>query len=263
VALLGIFGRGLPPALRVFLLTLAVVDDLLAIAVIAVFYTAEIQFLPLLGALAVIGLFAVLVQRRIAAWWVLVPVALVAWALMHASGVHATVAGVLLGLLVPARVRRGEREAMTRRFVRIVHPWSAGLVLPIFAFFVAGVSVADSGGLGHVLTNPIAIGVMGGLVLGKTLGIWGGVAILVKATPLRLGNGVDLPDLLGAAMLAGIGFTVSLLIADLSFGSTPEEGGAAKLAVITGSVIAATLGGVTLRLRAAVRARGRGAAPLR
>lgn len=128
--------------------------------------------------------------------------ALVAWALMHASGVHATVAGVLLGLVVPARVGRGEREAMTHRFVGIVQPWSAGLVLPVFAFFAAGVSVVDSGGLGQVLTDPIAIGVMAGLVLGKTLGIWGGVAILVKTTPLRLGNGVDLPDLLGAAMLA-------------------------------------------------------------
>ncbi|GAA1642311.1 Na+/H+ antiporter NhaA [Georgenia ruanii] len=258
LALLGIFGRGLPPALRVFLMTLAVVDDLLAITVIAVFYTEEIHLLPLLGALAVVGLFAVLVRRRVGAWWVLVPLAVLAWGLMHASGVHATVAGVLLGLSVPARAGRGEREAMTHRFVARVQPWSAGLVLPVFAFFAAGVAVVDSGGLGEVLADPVALGVMAGLVLGKPLGIWGGVAVLVRTTRLRLGNGVDLADLLGVAMLAGIGFTVSLLIADLSFGGT-GLGSSAKLAVIVGSVLSAVLGGLTLRLRARVRVRGAGA----
>ncbi|WP_448072389.1 Na+/H+ antiporter NhaA [Georgenia yuyongxinii] len=259
LALLGIFGRGLPPALRVFLMTLAVVDDLLAITVIAVFYTEEIHLLPLLGALAAVAAFALLVQRRLGRWWLLIPLALVAWGLMHASGVHATVAGVLMGLSVPARVRHGEREAMTHRFAERIQPWSAGLVLPVFAFFAAGVTVVDSG-LGDVLADPIAIGVVAGLVLGKPLGIWGGVAILVKTTRLRLGNGVDLADLLGVTMLAGIGFTVSLLIAELSFGATPA-GDAAKLAVILGSVISAVLGGVTLRVRAKVRVRGRAAHP--
>ncbi|MFH5823558.1 Na+/H+ antiporter NhaA [Georgenia sp. AZ-5] len=255
LALLGIFGRGLPPALRVFLMTLAVVDDLLAITVIALFYTEEIRLLPLVGALAVIAVFGLLVQRRVARWWILVPLGVVAWVLMHASGVHATVAGVLMGMTVPARVVRGEREAMTHRFVERVQPLSAGLVLPVFALFAAGVSVVDSGGFGEVLGDPIAVGVMAGLVLGKPLGIWGGVAILVKTTRLRLGNGVDLADLLGVAMLAGIGFTVSLLIADLSFGAS-AEGDAAKFAVIIGSVLSALLGGVTLRLRARVRLRG-------
>lgn len=255
LALLGIVGRGLPPALRVFLMTLAVVDDLLAITVIAVFYTEEIRLLPLAGALATIAVFALLVRRRLTAWWVLVPVGLLAWGLMHASGVHATVAGVLMGLAVPAMTRHGEREAMTHRFVTRVQPWSAGLVLPVFAFFAAGVTVVDAG-LVEVLTDPVALGVTAGLVLGKPLGIWGGVAILVRTTRLRLGNGVDLPDLLGVAMLAGIGFTVSLLVAELSFGGA-AEGDAAKLAVITGSVLSAVAGGVTLRLRARVRVRSR------
>lgn len=254
LALLGIFGRGLPSALRVFLMTLAVVDDLLAITVIAVFYTAQIHVLPLLAALGVIAVFALFVQRRVTAWWVLIPLALLAWALMHASGVHATVAGVLLGLVVPATLRRGEHDSLTHRFAAALQPWSAGLVLPIFAFFAAGVSVVDAGGLSQVLTDPIALGVMAGLVLGKTVGIWGGVAILVKTTSLHLGKGVGLSDVLGATMLAGIGFTVSLLIAELSFGDTPE-GGVAKLAVITGSLIAAVLGGITLRIRATMRLR--------
>lgn len=259
LALLGIFGRGLPPALRVFLMTLAVVDDLLAITIIAIFYTEEIHLLPLLGALAAVAVFAGLVQRRLGRWWLLVPLAVLAWGLMHASGVHATVAGVLMGLSVPARVRHGEREAMTHRFGERIQPWSAGLALPVFAFFAAGVTVVDSG-LGAVLADPVAIGVMAGLVLGKPLGIWAGVAILVKTTRLRLGNGVDLPDLLGVSMLAGIGFTVSLLIADLSFGGTPE-GDPAKLAVILGSLISVVLGGMTLRRRAKVRRRGHPRAP--
>lgn len=258
VALLGIFGRGLPPTLRVFLLTLAVVDDLLAITVIAVFYTDEIHLLPLVGSLALIALFGLLVQRRLTSWWLLVPLAVVAWALMHEAGVHATVAGVLMGLTVPARRRRGEREQLTHAFVERVQPISAGFALPVFAFFAAGVSVVDSGGLGEVLGDPIAIGVIAGLVVGKVLGIWGGVAILTKVTPLRLGHGVDLADLLGVAMLAGIGFTVSLLIAELSFGATPA-GDHAKFAVLLGSLISAVLGGLTLRARARVRVRGRGA----
>ncbi|GAA4288716.1 Na+/H+ antiporter NhaA [Georgenia daeguensis] len=258
VALLGIFGRGLPPTLRVFLLTLAVVDDLLAITVIAVFYTEEIHLLPLVGSLALIALFGLLVQRRVTSWWLLVPIAVVAWALMHEAGVHATVAGVLMGMTVPARRRHGEREQLTHAFVERVQPVSAGFALPVFAFFAAGVSVVDSGGLGEVLGDPVAIGVVAGLVVGKTLGIWGGVAILTKVTRLRLGHGVDLADLLGVAMLAGIGFTVSLLIAELSFGPTPA-GDHAKFAVLLGSLVSAVLGGVTLRARARVRVRGRGA----
>ncbi|PFG38810.1 sodium/proton antiporter (NhaA family) [Georgenia soli] len=258
VALLGIFGRGLPPALRVFLLTLAVVDDLLAITVIAVFYTEEISLLHLLASLALIALFGFLVQRRVLHWWLLVPLAVVAWVFMHESGVHATVAGVLLGMTVPARLRRGDPAQLTHVFVERVQPISAGFALPVFAFFAAGVSVIDSGGVSEILGDPITIGVVAGLVLGKVLGIWGGVALLVRTTRLRLGHGVDLSDLLGVAMLAGIGFTVSLLIAELSFGAT-AEGDHAKFAVIVGSVISAALGGITLRARARVRVRGRGA----
>ncbi|PFG38806.1 sodium/proton antiporter (NhaA family) [Georgenia soli] len=259
VAVLGIFGRGLPPAVRTFLLTLAVVDDLLGITVIAIFYTEEIHFLALFGSLALIALFAVLVNRRVTRWWLLVPIAVVAWALMHASGVHATISGVLMGLTVPALARAGEGEAMTHRFVERIQPWSAGLVLPIFAFFAAGVSVVDSGGLGGMLADPVAIGVYVGLPIGKLLGIWGGVALLTKLTRLRLGNGIDLADIFPVAMVAGIGFTVSLLIASLSFDASDPASAHARVAVLLGSLIAAVLGAILLRVRAAVRVRGRAA----
>jgi NhaA family Na+:H+ antiporter len=256
VAVLGIFGRGLPPAVRTFLLTLAVVDDLLGITVIAIFYTEEIHFLALFGSLALIALFAVLVNRRVTHWWLLVPIAVAAWALMHASGVHATISGVLMGLSVPALARGGEEEAMTHRFVERIQPWSAGLVLPVFAFFAAGVSVVDSGGLGGMLADPVAVGVYVGLPLGKVLGIWGGVALLTKLTRLRLGDGITLADIFPTAMVAGIGFTVSLLIASLSFDPADPASAHARVAVLLGSLIAAVLGAILLRVRAAARVRG-------
>lgn len=253
VAVLGIFGRGLPPAARTFLLTLAVVDDLLGITVIAIFYTEQITLVFLLASLALIALFGVLVHRRVTAWWLLVPIAVAAWALMHASGVHATISGVLLGLSVPALTRANEAEAPTHRFVRRLQPWSAGLVLPVFAFFAAGVSVVDSGGLGGLLADPVAVGVYVGLPLGKFLGIWGGVALMTRLTRLRLGDGLSLADIAPISIVAGIGFTVSLLIATLSFDADDPLSAHARVAVLLGSLISAVLGALALRLRARQR----------
>jgi NhaA family Na+:H+ antiporter len=251
VAVLGIFGRGFPPALRTFLLTLAVVDDLLGIVVIAIFYnTGTLDLLALLGSLAAIAVFAVLVQRRITSPWLLVPLAVVAWALMHASGIHATIAGVLLGMTVPAMRRASEREPLTHRFTTRLNPLSAGLVLPVFAFFAAGVNVVDSGGVGQMLQDPLAIGVYLGLPLGKFLGIFGGVVLLVTVFRLRLDGGITLADIAPVSFVAGIGFTVSLLIASLSFPADDPHSGHARVAVIVGSLIAAVLGAIALRLRA-------------
>src|SRR5690554_1831691 len=147
VALLGIFGRGFPPALRTFLLTLAVVDDLIGIIIIAVVFAGGLNFLLLAASFLSVAVFAVLVRRGITSWWLLVPLGVVAWAFMHASGVHATIAGVLLGMVVPAKPRPGEAHALTHRFGDSIGWISSGIVLPIFAFFAAGVNVVDSGGL--------------------------------------------------------------------------------------------------------------------
>ncbi|MFC7404911.1 Na+/H+ antiporter NhaA [Georgenia alba] len=259
VAVLGIFGHGMPPGVRTFLLTLAVMDDLLGIVVIAIFYSGDLHLGALLGAFGVIAVFGVLVNRRVTAWWLLVPLAVLAWGLMHASGVHATIAGVLLGLTVPARTRRHEDEALTHAFTDRVQPWSAGLVLPVFAFFAAGVSVVESGGLEAMLTDPVSIGIYLGLPIGKLLGIWGGVALLIRLTRLRLGHGIDLADIVPVALVAGIGFTVSLLIASLSFDAADPRSAHARVAVLVGSLLAAVLGALALRLRVRVRIRGRGA----
>lgn len=256
VALLGILGKGLPPGARVFLLTLAVVDDLLAITVIAVFYTESISLIHLAGSAACIAVFAVLVQRRVRSPFVLIPLGVLAWALMYGSGVHATVAGVVLGMVVPARRRSDEHHPMTHAFAVRIDPISKAVALPVFAFFAAGVTVVGGGGVGQMLGHPVSIGVILGLVMGKPIGIWGGTWLLTRLTPLRLPGGVDMPDLLGVSMLAGIGFTVSLLIANLSFAGGDPVSDYARLSVILGSVIAALLAAVVLRIRVRTLVRG-------
>jgi Na+:H+ antiporter, NhaA family len=246
LAVLAIFGRGLPVGLRTFLLTLAVVDDLLAIVVIAVFYTAGVQVLALLGSLAAVAAFALAVRMPRTRWWLLIPIALVAWWLMHEAGVHATVAGVLLGAVVPATRIHGEREPRTHRLEAAVRPWSTAIALPIFAFCSAGVAVTAGGGLAELAAQPVLLAVAVGLVLGKLLGVLGVTAILTRWTPLRLPDGIGVRDLLPVALLTGIGFTVSLLVTELSFDDAARTD-AAKLAVLVGSGVAALLAAPLLR----------------
>ena len=243
VAVLAIFGRGLPVGLRVFLLTLAVVDDLLAIIVIAVFYTSTINLLALLGALIVIALFAFAVRAKRMRWWILVPLALVACVLLHSSGVHATIAGVLLGFCIPAKALHGEASARTHTVADVVNPVSAGIALPVFAFFAAGVTII---GGGDVFAEPVVAAIVLALVAGKLIGVLGMTALVTKLTPLRLPDGIGIRDLLPIGFLTGIGFTVSLLIAELSF-DDPQLTPAAKVAVLLASFIAAVLGAISLR----------------
>lgn len=257
LAVLSLFGRGLPPAARTFLLTLAVVDDLLAIIVIAAFYSQGLVLLPLLGSLACVAVFGLLVQRGITRWWLLVPIGVVAWGLMHASGVHATIAGVLLGLTVPAKPTRREPTGMTARLTHRIHPLSAGVVLPLFALMAAGVNVVDGGGLASVLTDPVAVGVYVALPVGKILGIWGSVVLLTRFTRLRLGHGVDNADILAVSAVTGIGFTVSLLIASLAFDDAAAASHA-RAAVLVGTFVSAALGAVLLRRRVRTSRRGTG-----
>lgn len=246
LAVLAIFGRGLPRALRTFLLTLAVVDDLLAIIVIAIFYTAGISWLALMGALAAIAVFGFVVRSNRPHWWILIPLALAAWGFMHASGIHATIAGVLLGFTVPARPVHGEREPRTHRYDDAIRPFSSGVALPVFAFFSAGVSLVDGEGPASVLGQPVVLAIGIGLVLGKLLGVLGMTAIVTKLTPLRLPDAIGLRDLLPVGFLTGIGFTVSLLIAELSFPDTAHTD-AAKIAVLLATVTAAILAAIMLR----------------
>ncbi|MFI7650128.1 Na+/H+ antiporter NhaA [Micromonospora sp. NPDC049460] len=253
LAVLAIIGSHLPQGLRAFLLTLAVVDDLLAITVIAIFYTDDFSPLPLLAALAPIALFGLLVQRRRTWWWALIPLAVAAWTLVHASGVHATVAGVLLGFTVPVLGRDGDTHGLAEHLEHRWRPVSAGFAVPVFAFFAAGVSLRGAD-LGAIVTDPIVIGVVAGLVVGKAVGIFGSTFLLARFTRARLDEDITWADLLGVALLAGVGFTVSLLIGELAFGAGSAADDNVKAAVLTGSVIAALLAAVVLvRRNAAYR----------
>ena len=254
VAVLAVISTHLPSALRTFLLTLAVVDDLLAVLVIAVFYTEEINWAPLLGALVPLTLFGVCVQRRIRSWWLLIPLALATWVLMHESGIHATVAGVLLGFTVPV-IRSdaaGGPEAgpgLAEHFEHRLRPLSAGVAVPVFAFFAAGVAIGGVEGLTRALGDPITLGIVLGLVLGKPVGIFLTTRVLAAVTRANLDSAIRWIDVVGIGMLAGIGFTVSLLIGDLAYGLGSERDEFVKIGVLTGSLCAALLATVVLRLR--------------
>ena len=173
--------------MRTFLLTLAVVDDLLAITIIALFYTTDLQVGPLLLALVPLAVFTVLVQRRVRSWWLLLPLAFATWALVHASGVHATVAGVLLGFAVPVLRSKaaGGPDAgpgLAEHFEHRFRPISAGFAVPVFAFFAAGVTIGGLSGLTTALTDPVAVGIVAGLVIGKTIGVLGSTYLVARFT---------------------------------------------------------------------------------
>ena len=254
VAVLAVISTHLPTALRTFLLTLAVVDDLLAVSVIAIFYTDDINFVALGLTLIPLALFAVAVQMRVRSWWILIPLAVVTWVLMHESGVHATVAGVLLGFAVPVLRSKaaGGPDAgpgLAEHFEHKIRPISAGIAVPLFAFCAAGVTVGGFSGLASALTDPIAIGIIAGLVIGKAVGIFGTTYLVSRFTRATLDAGLKWLDVLGVSMLAGIGFTVSLLIGDLAFGEGTQRDDHVKVGVLAGSVIAASLAALILRSR--------------
>lgn len=250
VAILAVISTHLPTGLRTFLLTLAVVDDLLAITIIALFYTDELHLGYLAAAAVPLLVFALLVQRRIHRGWLLIPLAATAWVLVHESGVHATVAGVLLGFAVPVLRSDGqEGPGLAEHLEHLVRPLSAGLAVPVFAFFAAGVTVGGFDGLVDALSDPVALGVVTGLVVGKTVGIAGSTWLLATFTRADLDDQLSWVDVVGLAMLAGIGFTVSLLIGELAFGSGTPQDDHVKVGVLVGSLAATALATGVLRMR--------------
>ncbi|UYO96794.1 Na+/H+ antiporter NhaA [Microbacterium sp. M28] len=262
VAVLAIIGSHLPSALRIFLLTLAVVDDLIAIGIIAIFYTESIDLVPLLLALVTIAVYGVIAQvsRRVfhakpaAAWLILLPIGFVAWALMHASGIHATIAGVLLGFTIPVLHKKADRTedagpGLAEIFEHRFRPLSAGFAVPVFAFFSAGVAIGGPEGFASALTDPVLIGVVIGLVLGKPIGITAATWLITRIRRINLDPSLRWIDIAGVGVLAGIGFTVSLLVVELSFGEGSAHYDHGKVAVLSASVLAAVLAAIVLGLR--------------
>ncbi|MDJ0466644.1 Na+/H+ antiporter NhaA [Streptomyces sp. H27-C3] len=250
LAVLAVISTHLPTALRAFLLTLAVVDDLGAILIIAVFFTSDLNLWALAGAVAGLVLFYVLQRLRVCGWWWYVPLGLAIWALMYNGGVHATVAGVAMGLILRTTRDKGEAASPGERTGHLLHPFSAGVAVPLFALFAAGVSISGPA-LGEVFTSPEPLGVVLGLVIGKILGIFAGTYLAARFTRARLNPDLAWADVFSLAVLAGIGFTVALLIGELAF-PTGEVGEHVKAAVLIGSLIAATVAALFLRRRNAV-----------
>ncbi|ADG75974.1 Na+/H+ antiporter NhaA [Cellulomonas flavigena DSM 20109] len=271
VGVLAIVGRGVPVALRAFLLTLAVVDDLLAIVIIAVGYTDSVAVGLLAGSFACVAVFALALRHGVRTPVLLVPLALAAWALLHASGVHATIAGVLLGFAVPAapgtalgRRARGDApephepgeddHSLAEHYEHLWRPVSAGFAVPVFALFAAGVTV-DASMIGATFAEPVGLGVLLGLVLGKPLGITAATWLVARFTRARLAPGLGWWDVVGVGLLAGIGFTVSLLVGVLAFGSGSVHDDQVVVAVLAASLLAAAGGGGVLAWRGRVHTR--------
>jgi NhaA family Na+:H+ antiporter len=251
LAVLAVLGRGLPTGVRTFLLTLAVVDDLGAILVIALFYSAGLHVEWIAVAAMLLTAFALAQRQRITSPFIYVPLALAIWYAVHAAGIHATIAGVALGLLMRVKKDRGETDAPVDRATARFHPISAGIAVPLFALFAAAVDLRSID-LDVVLSSPILLGVLVGLVVGKPIGILL-AARLATALGAKLSDGVEWIEIALIGALAGIGFTVSLLISELAF-TAGESLGAAKLGVLLASVAAVAVAGVLLALRKGLRA---------
>jgi NhaA family Na+:H+ antiporter len=251
LAVLGIAGRRLPIELRAFLLSLAVVDDLGAILVIAIFYSSSIALTYLLASAACVVVFAAAQRKGIRSPLLYLPLGLATWVLLHESGVHATIAGVALGLAMRIKTKDGETESPLESALDKFHPWSAGLCVPVFAFFAAGISVVGIS-VAQTFSSPVSLGVMLGLVVGKPIGILGFAWLAARFTKAELSKSLYWGDVLAIGLLAGVGFTVSLLITKLAFVGDAELDSLARLSVLIASVIAAVLAVIALQIRKSV-----------
>jgi NhaA family Na+:H+ antiporter len=248
LGVLAVVGTHLPSSLRAFLLTLAVVDDLIAILIIAVFYSSGIKGWALGAAAAGLVLFHLLQRFRVRGWYLYVPLGLVVWALTHEAGVHATVAGVAMGLLLRCDREPGAEHSLAEQVEHQVRPFSAGFCVPVFALFAAGVPV-NAHALAQVFTHATPIGVMLGLLLGKSLGVFGGSWLTARFTRAELNPELTWSDLFSVSVLSGIGFTVSLLISELAFAPDHALVEQSKEAVLVGSLVCAVLATLLLRRR--------------
>jgi len=248
LAVLAVVGSHLPPALRAFLLTLAVVDDLGAITVIALFFTDYLRLLPLLIATALLIGYYLLQRRRVTTRWIYLPLALVIWALIHDSGVHATVAGIAMGLLTRVKPDADEDHSPAERLEHRVRPLSAGIAVPIFAFLSAGVYM-DIGDLDSWSKEPLLYAIMGGLVIGKLVGVFGGAYLTARFTRAELDPSLNWFDMVGLSLVSGVGFTVSLLIADLAFDDPSDQLNISKAGILFGSMVAALFAAIILKTR--------------
>ncbi|MEV6658684.1 Na+/H+ antiporter NhaA [Nocardia fluminea] len=252
LAVLAMTGSRIPTSARVFLLSLAVVDDLLAIVLIAVLFTASLSMLWLAAALACCGAWALAQKLRLHTPLFYIPVALVCWYALHEAGIHPTLAGVALGLLTRVRKDPGEKIAPATHLEHVVQPISAGFCVPVFALFASGVPL-DSAVFGSLFTERLSLAIILGLLLGKTIGIFGVSWLVITLGWAKRPAGLEYRDMFALSVLGAIGFTVSLLVAELALADVGEDAvDLAKAAVLVTSMAASLIGSALLLRRGRV-----------
>lgn len=243
LAVLALFAKTLPKALRAFLMTLATVDDLLGIALIALFFSSLNAWYWFVGVVLCGLVWTMLVRLKRVPWPVVALVGLLAWVMMYQVGVHPTLAGVMVGLLTPAHLVHGEKSLRAERYRQKIQPLSSLFALPVFALFATGVHFETL--TWQLFLSPILIAITIALVVGKPLGIMITAWFAKKVIGLRVPDDLRVRDLLPTACACGIGFTVSLLIASLAY-SDADLSGEARFGVLVASIIAAAVSGFML-----------------
>ncbi|MCT2558868.1 Na+/H+ antiporter NhaA [Tsuneonella sp. YG55] len=246
MGVVGLLGNRVPGSLRLFLLTVAIVDDIGAVIIIAVFYTVQVKALWLIGAVVVASAMAVMNLRQVDRTWPYVAAAVLLWVCVLHSGIHATIAGVVAALTIP--MRRRDDTPFLEKVEHGLAPWNAYLVVPVFALANAGVDLRGIGPEGFLAPLPLAIA--GGLFVGKQVGILGAVAGARWLGLARPPEDASWIQLWGVAVLCGIGFTMSLFIGTMAFADAPELYEQAKIGVLAGTFASLVLGYVLLRLSA-------------
>jgi len=241
MGMLALLGKRVAPALRTFLLSLAVIDDIVAILIIAVYYTDKISWGARGLALAVVALLILLNRLKVTRYGVYLMIGVVLWLCVLKSGIHATLAGVVLGVTIPRRPKNSLGHSPLGQLEHVLRPWVAFVILPVFAFVNAGVSLAGVGM--DSLTHTVTLGIGLGLVVGKPLGVFGTAWLLARLGWAKYPEGVETRHLLGVSALAGIGFTMSLFIGVLAFENAPRDFAVPiRVGVLCGSAVSAALG---------------------
>lgn len=246
LGVLALLGKRVPFALKIFLLALAIIDDLGAIVVIALFFSHELSSTALVSALVAISLLFLLNRMKVTALCAYMIVGIILWASVLKSGVHATLAGVILGFAIPLNGKNGEKPLET--FEHLLAPWCSFVILPLFAFANAGVSL--NGMSLSTLASPLTLGVALGLIVGKSVGVFGFSYLAVKMGIAKLSDGINFKQIFAIAVLCGIGFTMSMFLAGLSFGGEESDGkfiSLARLGILLGSAFSAVLGYALLK----------------
>jgi NhaA family Na+:H+ antiporter len=255
IGVLALLGNRAPPSIKLLLVTIAIIDDIGAVAIIALAYTASLDWAAIGAVLVITGGMAGLNKLGVRRLWPYLLGFVGLWLAMLASGIHPTIAGVVAALTIPLGV--GEQYSPLKRLEHAIHPWVMFGVMPLFGLASAGVAL--TGGFGAI-AQPLPLAVLAGLFLGKQLGVFGAIWLAVKTRLCPAPAGARWPQLYGASLLCGIGFTMSLFIGELAFPGSPAEAEAAKLGILAGSLLSALAGWTVLRFTAPARPVNEGAA---